>query len=190
MPTTAPADCPAPDRRVQRTRAALREALLALMVERGWDAIDVQSLCERANVGRSTFYQHFPSKEEMLRENFAAMRDGLLAHAAQGAGQPLGFVLPLLSHVHGNQQAFRALVGRRSGHFVQDRFRELLLELVERSTPAPARQWQAAARAHFLAGALFELMVWWLGRQRPQRPAEVAARFAQWSEAVLAAPLS
>ena len=39
-----------PDRRVLRTRGALLE----LLVERGWDAIDIASICERANIGRST----------------------------------------------------------------------------------------------------------------------------------------
>jgi AcrR family transcriptional regulator len=67
------------DRRVQRTRDALRTALMALMVERGWDAVDVQALCDRANIGRSTFYQHYSNKEELLKQNFAGLRDALLA---------------------------------------------------------------------------------------------------------------
>ena len=48
------------DRRSLRTRTALRDALLGLIAERGWDEIAVQDLCERANIGRSTFYLHFP----------------------------------------------------------------------------------------------------------------------------------
>ena len=40
------------DRRSLRTRSALRDALLDLIVERGWDDIAVQDLCERANIGR------------------------------------------------------------------------------------------------------------------------------------------
>ena len=43
------------DRRSTRTRTALRDALLGLIAERGWDEIAVQDLCERANIGRSTF---------------------------------------------------------------------------------------------------------------------------------------
>lgn len=179
----------APDRRVQRTRNALRSALMALMVERGWDAIDVQALCDRADIGRSTFYQHFSNKEELLKQNFAGLRDALLAHAAAGSGGPaLGFVPGLLEHVHEFQDVFRALIGRRSGHYVQDRFRELLAELVQADLAARSqnlRGWRAEARVHYLAGALFELLVWWLASNRPHRPDEVRQLFQDWSDAVL-----
>ena len=59
---------------------------------------------------------------------------------------------------------FRAMLGRRSGHYVQHRFRELLIEMVLASVPAgKSRNWQAQAHSHYLARALFELLAWWLG---------------------------
>ncbi|MDR7305142.1 TetR/AcrR family transcriptional regulator [Rhodoferax saidenbachensis] len=188
MKIRLPAPAEVVDRRIQRTRVALREALMALMVECGWDAIDVLTLCERANIGRSTFYQHYPNKEELLKANFAGLRDALLAQAMAGPAQPgqLAFVSGLIAHVHEAQDVFRALLGRRSGHYVQDRFRELLIELVQAGTPGKARGWQAAAQAHYLGGALFELLSWWLGSNRPHKPAEIEALFDQWSQPVLA----
>jgi AcrR family transcriptional regulator len=182
---------PALDRRVERTREALRIALMDLMVERGWDGIDVQTLCGRANIGRSTFYQHFPNKEELLKASFAGLKQVLLAQAViepakGGNGIPLAFVPALVAHVHEAQQVFRALLARRSGHYVQDRFRELLVELFLAELPSSGpRRWQDAARAHYLAGALFELLAWWLGSNRPHRPQEIEALFKQWSTAVL-----
>ena len=179
------------DRRVLRTRHGLRTALMSLMTERGWDALDVQALCDRADIGRSTFYQHYANKEELLQQSFAGLRDALWAHAAGvGDDRPLAFVPALLDHVHEFDDLFRALIGRRSGHYVQDRFRELLLDLV-RADPALNRQspkgWRADARAHVFAGALFELMVWWLSSNRPQRPAEIHALYEAWIRAVLSA---
>jgi AcrR family transcriptional regulator len=186
MPRPSTTDGKPVDRRIQRTRNALREALMALMVERGWDAIDVQALCDRADIGRSTFYQHFANKEELLKQNFAGLRDALLAQAGGAAGEaPLGFVPPLLAHVHEFQAVFRALIGRRSGHYVQDRFRELLVELVQAGGHG-GRGWAAQARSHYLAGALFELLVWWLGSNRPHGAAEIEVLFSRWSDAVLA----
>src|SRR5690242_18297174 len=67
----------APDRRIQRTRRLLHEAILELIHERGWDAITVQDVCERADVGRSTFYVHFADKEELLVSGFGQLRDHL-----------------------------------------------------------------------------------------------------------------
>ena len=38
-----------PDRRVQRTRTLLKNALLDLMMQKGYDAVTVQDIIDRAN---------------------------------------------------------------------------------------------------------------------------------------------
>lgn len=192
MPKPLQAAPSSKDRRIERTRRALTVALLELMSERGWDEVDVLSLCERADVGRSTFYQHFPNKEALLQASFAGLKAGLLERAAVGGGRarPLAFLPALLAHVHESQDLFRALLVRRSGHYVQDRFRDVLVELFLAAEPATgARAWPVAARARFLSGALFELLVWWLGANRPHRPDEIEALYRAWSSAVLEVPL-
>lgn len=65
---TAPAQ---QDRRVRRTRLALTDAFTALVVERPYDDIAVGDIIERAGIGRSTFYQHFANKEDILRQSLA-----------------------------------------------------------------------------------------------------------------------
>lgn len=189
MNTRSSASAAVVDRRVQRTRDALRSALMHLMVEVGWDAIDVQLLCARANIGRSTFYQHYANKEELLKANFEALRTVLLAQAQSESTPtgPLAFVPGLVAHVFEAQDVFRALLGRRSGQYVQDRFRELLVQLVRGQEPLRAAQpWQMDAQAHYVGGALFEMLAWWLGHNRPQRPQDIAQLFCQWSTPVLA----
>ena len=178
------------DRRIERTRRSLTLAMMELMTERGWDDIDVLTLCERANIGRSTFYEHFANKEELLKASFAGLKSALLVRAgADAAAGPLGFVPALVAHVHDAQDMFRALLMRRSGHYVQDRFRELLIDLILAGEPAAkARHWQVKARTHYLAGALFELLVWWLGSNRPHKPREIEALYRRWSAAVLDTP--
>lgn len=179
---------PRTDRRVARTREALRDALLGLLVERGWDGIDVQSLCERANIGRSTFYLHFPNKEELLKGSFGDLRTALRASVPRTAppADQLAFVGGLIEHVHQQRQVFHAMLGRRSGHYVQDRFRELLVDLVEAERPAGARRsWHAHAISNYLGGALFQLLIWWLGASRPQRPREIEALFHELSQPAL-----
>ena len=127
------------DRRTARTRAALREALLALMSERGWDAIGVQEICERANVGRSTFYTHFQSKDELLSGGFDDLRRALQGPARKAAGAPraarsaadMPFVLGLIEHVGENRKLFRTLIGQRSGYVVHQRFKQVLVAMVD-----------------------------------------------------------
>ena len=55
-----------PDRRVQKTRKLLQEALINLVAEKGYDSVTIQEILDDANVGRSTFYAHFQDKEQLL----------------------------------------------------------------------------------------------------------------------------
>jgi AcrR family transcriptional regulator len=54
------------DKRAQKTRQALLGAFFSLVLERRYDEIKVADILERAGVGRSTFYEHFSSKDAIL----------------------------------------------------------------------------------------------------------------------------
>jgi len=73
------------DPRVVRTRAALRQALISLILERGWDAVGIHDICQRAQIGRSTFYTHFADKEELLLVGFDELRRWLRGSRAAGS---------------------------------------------------------------------------------------------------------
>lgn len=154
------------DRRVQRTRHALHDALLSLLPEYGWDAISVHELCTRANVGRSTFYMHFQNKEGLLASGLNDLSHALqaqLEHADPAMPGALQFVRGLIEHVHDRRKVFRSLIGRRSGHVVQTRFREMVLQLVAlEMSRLVAAGWQRDAGVRYVAGALVELLAWWV----------------------------
>ena len=57
------------DPRIVRTKAALREALISLMEERGFDGFTVNDLCQRAGLNRGTFYNHFEDKDVCSRRS-------------------------------------------------------------------------------------------------------------------------
>ena len=181
---------PAGDRRSARTRESLRRALLVLMSERGWDAVGVQEICERANVGRSTFYTHFQNKDELLSGSFDDLRLALLAsarpaaqpsRAKAGSASDMAFVLGLIEHAFENRKLFRTLIGRRSGYVVHQRFKQMLVALVyAQMTQVPAGVPRAAA-ARWTAGALFELLSWWVEQRSPATPQELLEMFRRLS---------
>ena len=85
MPGVARA--PLPDRRRQRTRSAIIHGFSELMFERRYDSFGVADIAERANVGRSTFYEHFAGKDVLLREAMRPML-GVLADVVAGGAAP------------------------------------------------------------------------------------------------------
>nr|WP_257003346.1 helix-turn-helix domain-containing protein [Streptomyces sp. Alain-F2R5] len=56
----------AEDRRIRKTRRALRDALVELVLERGFTALSVEDITQRADVARATFYSHFRDKDELF----------------------------------------------------------------------------------------------------------------------------
>lgn len=169
------------DRRTQRTRRALRDALLSLLVERSWDELSVQDICTRADIGRSTFYLHFPSKEELLSGSLDDLREALNAAADVGtkakAAPPLAFVRKLIEHLYEQRRLCRSIFGRRSAYTVQMRFREMVGKLVADNLGAltPA-SWKREAAVRYLAGALVEMLAWWIDSQ-PTRPIDEIEQF-------------
>ncbi len=58
-------------RQVRKTRAALLSAFNQLIVERRYADIRIGDIIRKADVGRSTFYEHFRNKDEILRQSLA-----------------------------------------------------------------------------------------------------------------------
>lgn len=154
------------DRRVLRTQTALRDAMLSLIAEKGWDALGVQDICERANVGRSTFYVHFQSKEALLNFGLGGLRTGLqeatTGASASRADAKLSLIARgLLEHLHEQRKLARAIIGRRSGQVVYSRFRAMVVDLVAAELKRSGKAtWQHDANVQMIAGALMGLLTW------------------------------
>src|SRR5579864_6444923 len=96
------------DRRVARTRATLHQALITLILKKGYEAITVEDICEHANVGRSTFYAHYKSKEELhlsgmnhLRRQIVDQQRDAGAPSSDRSVRQLGFSLAMFEHARG-----------------------------------------------------------------------------------------
>jgi AcrR family transcriptional regulator len=179
------------DRRVLRTRRMLRDALIALIIERGWDEVSVQDVCDRADVGRSTFYTHFADKEELLLGGFDDLRKMLRAHQTAVPGEKLAFVRGLIEHAHEHSRLFRAIIGKRAGHAVEKRFRQTVVSLVRDDLTEHGYAGRALeVTTHYIAGALVELLTWWVDRRNSPSPAELEEVFRRLTSPVLNASKS
>lgn len=190
------------DRRVQRTRELLRGALFALIREKGFEALTVQDIIDRANVGRATFYAHFDNKEDLLLTGFDALRASLKerqreAQLRQGSVEEraLAFSHELFAHVNDHRDLFRAMAGKRSGAVVQSVVHKLLLDLVRDDLKSilpggEVKAVPAEALAQFVAGGMFGLVMWWMGARRRPSVDEMNGMFRRLALAALKAALA
>ena len=179
---------PAIDRRVARTRARLHEALLSLLAEKGYDAISVEDICARADVGRSTFYGHFTSKQDLMRSGLRQLRDALHARqrAAALAREPpsdgLTFGLAMAEHARDHAELHRALAGNRGGAVAFAGIREILCELIRNEFVASAGkrakdEMPQELAVQYVVGAYMAVLAWWLDSRSKLSATEVDAMF-------------
>ena len=111
------------DRRVQRTKRLLWDALVELILEKGYDKVTIKDIIDEADVGRSTFYAHFENKEQLLFSDqphfFEEIREGI------ESGDGLNFRL-IFNHVLENRFVAKALLGVNSGQMIKEHIKELI----------------------------------------------------------------
>lgn len=177
------------DRRVRRTRHRLKKAILELVRDQPYGTITVQQILDRADVGRSTFYTHFGSKEDLLLDGF---RELLLSlgrppegASAAGPDRRFGFSRPLLRHFQAQRSFFLTTLTDSTNARVRTTFEAWLaerirIELKEERPSAARREGGSASlqgRAHGIAAAFLGIATWWLEAHEELSVEEVDAPF-------------
>ena len=160
------------DRRVARTRATLHHALLRLIVERGYDAISVQDICEAADIGRSTFYAHYTGKDDLKRSGLDHLKAGLKGHE-----EGLAFTHALFAHGRDVLGHYQALKNGLGAEVSLEALRTVLYELVAEALPAEGTRFERELRVRFVSGALISVLTWWLDTGAAESPETVDALF-------------
>jgi AcrR family transcriptional regulator len=186
--TNAPS-APGEDRRIQRTREAIRAAFMDLLKEREWDQIRIQDICDKANVGRSTFYNHYVDKEGLLSGGLSELGAYVKARYGSRHDAPdLWFARGLFDHVLENEEMFRTMQGSQSGAVVKDRFCQLANVLARDCLASKGlKNPRLDAGAAFLGGAFIELLGWYVNARKRPSVDGLEAMFHQMGSAVLAA---
>lgn len=194
-------DNPKVDRRILRTRHALRSALLELIKEKSFDSLSVEEITERANLGRATFYLHYKDKEDLLLEEFREIANNrvqvlseipvLLWKSNQGQTElvdnrtPLMPLLLVFEHASQNADLYRILLRGESSQRIIEQIREIIVKSINeivrtrmQSEPPPRPpEVPVEMLAAYFSGALMSTLNWWLEQPVPMRPDEMARNF-------------
>ena len=177
------------DPRVLRTRALLRNALMELIPEKGYEAVTVKDIAERATLNRATFYLHYRDKDDLLYQGVRDVLDELNPKHPfpEGDAGHFSFDSTLqtiksdFEHVQEHTAFYQVMLGENAVwkfvHQLQDyvyeqtfsRLRDFLGEEVDTEV-------ELELVLRHMSAAYVGVIHWWVENHMPYTPAEMAAR--------------
>jgi AcrR family transcriptional regulator len=176
------------DRRIQKTRTLLRDALVSLIREKNYDSIAVKEILDRANVGRSTFYMHFRDKDELLvsgiHDMLGAVHSTGLPSSATRHERLTSFSLPIFEYHDQHRHAGENRMGTRGRAIVHEHLRKVLAELIADEVRSDRRGRRKASDripsdllVQYVASTFILVLNWWLDSRSPLAPKDVNELF-------------
>ncbi len=186
------------DRRQQKTRRAIFKAFCHLISKHSYANITVQQIIDEADVGRSTFYAHFPTKDDLLK----AVCVDLFHHIIEGAKdstlqqqvslaeghEPTSVFCHLLQHLKENDRNILGLLSSTNSEFFLGYFKEGLRQLMASilaGSDNKLKDIPEELQINFLAAGFIELILWWNQHQKRETPQQLDAYFRALIKPVL-----
>lgn len=175
------------DLRVKKTRRALREAFVRLILRKGYDDITIQDIADETETARVTFYRHYRDKEELLNDCLNVLYEELIARTERvtPSGIQRGYspVIVFYEHLQDQETLYRILFSSRGTQTVIERMRHHLAYHATQAlqTYGDVSQFQVPIDilAHHAASAQIGLGIWWLDHDKPY-PAVYMAQVSLW----------
>lgn len=178
------------DRRQKKTRNAIFSAFSGLLAEKSYSRITVQDIIDRADVGRTTFYAHFETKDDLLKELcqelfghiVGSAMDCTHTHGLYSDGSaPESVFCHLLQHLQENDYNILGLLSCESSEIFLRYFKDSLNELVRLQLADPDRRPASELPQDFLvnhiSGSFVEMVLWWIRGRMKLTPVELDRYF-------------
>lgn len=184
------------DRRQQKTRTAIFRAFTELLNRRNYSNITVQDIIDEANIGRSTFYAHFETKDELLRQLCSELFDHILDTAMDKqdthglyscTDAPHSVIRHILKHLQENDNNILTLLSCESAPLFLGYFKSGMEELV-RTQLLKEKNGKGIPReflVNHIAGSFVEMVQWWIADHCRCTPEELDGYFQAVIEPIL-----
>jgi len=152
------------DRRIQKTKKALTEALINLILEKGYEKVTIQNIIDKANVGRSTFYIHYESKEQLLLDGHNNLNVKMFFDEKDEV--EINFE-NLFDHVAENLQLAKAMLGKKGGNMMIEFFKNSVALKIKRKFGSQFAKGKSAQKlvgylCDAAGAAVISLLVSWI----------------------------
>lgn len=178
-----------PDRRTEKTRLSIFNALSDLMQEKKYSNITIQEIIDRANVGRSTFYAHFDTKDELLScsiENVFELLNQHIIDCVDQSGSQTRFipVAELFEHILENSRLIRGVMSTESADLLLRKIQSYWNKKIEKHldelfTDCTKPKVPFDILTNHITSTMIELIKWWLSCNTPYTPQQMDQYFQE-----------
>ena len=175
------------DRRQRKTRKAIYDAFEQLMAQQHYSAVTVAQIIDRADVGRSTFYAHFETKDdllaEMCREMFDHIFEGVneycVTHPNLVTESLEGKLAHLLYHLRDTHSGVCGKLIREGEPYFTRYFEQQLAVLFAKSCPKAPADMPDELACVLRVSAFSHTVTWWFEHGAQPEPEQVAAWYVR-----------
>lgn len=164
------------------TQRQLRDVLMSLVIEKGYEHVSVRDITERAGIDRTTFYLHFKDKDDLFEKSQRWIVDELIVLRTRGSG-PFPGISTTFEHMAQNAKKYLAIyrsegTASRKG-MLQEYIAQSITPILEHLLKENGIHQKTMIEpvAHYLTGALRSLSRWWLEAGIPKSPEEMSELF-------------
>lgn len=171
------------DKRQQKTRAAISEAFLKLLEKKSYNNITVQEIIDTANIGRSTFYAHFETKDKLLKEMCTEIFDHVFGEDLQKedahdfSGEKCTFedkITHILYHLLEKRKTIKGILSCESGELFMHFFKEYLAQIFAAHINISAAEIPEEYVLNHMVSSFAETVRWWMGVGKSYSPEKIA----------------
>ena len=178
------------DRRRQKTRNAIFDAFGTLLSSKSYSRITVQEIIDEADIGRTTFYSHFQTKDDLLKEMCTDLFEHVFSEDLSAesthdfsmqTGDPHAMITHILYHLLDNKRNIIGILTCESGELFLGFFRQYLNELMAVRLLGDTRHHTKKVSHDFLlshiTGSFVSMVQWWIKNKLRQTPEELTDSF-------------
>jgi AcrR family transcriptional regulator len=177
------------DRRIQKTRTSIMSAFEALLTEKRYEQLTVQDIIDRANVGRSTFYAHFETKDDLLKYTCQELFEHIFTEHplpegshdySESANTQDVMLTHILHHLKDDHRRYQRIFSCESADLFWRYFQSLFRILMEKSgagDPAAEKKVPEDYYVNYYCSAYIESVKWWFQNGLKITPEELASYF-------------
>ena len=172
------------DRRQRKTRNAIFRAFTSLLETKSYSGITVQDIIRKADIGRSTFYAHFDTKDELLKalcteifdHVFSAVVPQERTHDFSGPDVTISRQLThILYHIADNRHYIKGILSRESGELFMDYFKQRLKEVFAEHLEPDLENVPDQYVLNHMVSSFAETVRWWIRDNPEYSPEEISA---------------